>query len=168
MRSERNGGETHLVHEPVWKRPGADNYFMNIAVMVASRSTCLRRRVGSVIVRGKQIVSTGYNGAPQLMPHCLEIGCAREGVPSGERSELCRGAHSEQNAINFAARFGISIEGATVYTTHLPCSWCAKSIINAGIKRVVFLHDYPDPQSRELLKLIAFVKIDGFDPIPIP
>jgi dCMP deaminase len=149
------------------KRPGADNYFMNIALMVASRSTCLRRSVGSVIVRGKQIVSTGYNGAPQLMPHCLDTGCARAGVPSGERSELCRGAHAEQNAINFAARFGISIEGATVYTTHLPCSWCAKSIINAGIKRVVFLVDYPDPQSREILKLIALEKIDGFEPIPI-
>jgi dCMP deaminase len=168
VRADQNSDEKNITFDqPGRKRPGADNYFMNIALMVASRSTCLRRSVGSVIVRGKQIVSTGYNGAPQLMPHCLEIGCAREGVPSGERSELCRGAHAEQNAINFAARFGISIEGATVYTTHLPCSWCAKSIINAGIKRVVFLHDYPDPQSRELLKLIAFERFDGFEPIPI-
>jgi dCMP deaminase len=167
VRAEKKGGEGRLTGRVERKRPGADNYFMNVAFMVASRSTCLRRSVGSVIVRGKQIVSTGYNGAPQLMPHCLDIGCAREGVPSGERSELCRGAHAEQNAINFAARFGISIEGATVFTTHLPCSWCAKSIINAGIKRVVFLHDYPDPQSKEILKLIAFEKMDGFDPIPI-
>jgi len=149
------------------KRPGVDNYFMNIARMVSSRSTCLRRNVGSVIVRGKQIVSTGYNGSPQGMSHCLDIGCAREGVPSGERSELCRGAHAEQNAINFSARYGISIEGSTVYTTHLPCSWCAKSILNAGIIRVVFLEDYPDPQSKELLSLIELQRIEGYSPIPI-
>ena len=149
------------------QRPDIDNYFMNIAIMVSSRSTCLRRQIGSVIVKGKQIVSTGYNGAPQGMPHCLEIGCAREGVPSGERSELCRGAHAEQNAINFSARYGISIDGATVYTTHMPCSWCSKSIINAGIKRVVFLHDYPDPQSKEILGNIELVKVKDFSPILI-
>lgn len=151
----------------VKERPGVDNYFMNIARVVSSRSTCLRRNVGSVIVRGKQIVSTGYNGAPQGMNHCLDIGCAREGVPSGERSELCRGAHAEQNAINFSARYGISIEGSTVYTTHLPCSWCAKSILNAGIIRVVFFEDYPDPQSKELLSLIKLQRIKGYSPIPI-
>jgi dCMP deaminase len=149
------------------ERPDVDNYFMNIARVVSSRSTCLRRSVGSVIVRGKQIVSTGYNGAPQGMSHCLDIGCAREGVPSGERSELCRGAHAEQNAINFSARYGISIEGSTVYTTHLPCSWCAKSILNAGIIRVVFFEDYPDPQSKELLSLIELQRIKGYSPIPI-
>ncbi len=149
------------------ERPDVDNYFMNIARMVSSRSTCLRRNVGSVIVRGKQIVSTGYNGAPQGMGHCLDIGCAREGIPSGERSELCRGAHAEQNAINFSARYGISIEGSTVYTTHLPCSWCAKSILNAGIIRVVFFEDYPDPQSKELLSLIKLQRIEGYSHIPI-
>ena len=151
----------------VKKRPDVDNYFMNIARVVSSRSTCLRRNVGSVIVRGKQIVSTGYNGSPQGMSHCIDIGCAREGVPSGERSELCRGAHAEQNAINFAARYGISIEGSTVYTTHLPCSWCAKSILNAGIIRVVFFEDYPDPQSKELLSLVQLQRIEGYSPIPI-
>ncbi|MBA7672359.1 hypothetical protein ES703_80535 [subsurface metagenome] len=153
--------------QKVIQRPEIDNYFMSIAIMVSSRSTCLRRRIGSVIVKGKQIVSTGYNGAPQGMPHCLDIGCAREGVPSGERSELCRGAHAEQNAINFSARFGISIESATVYTTHLPCSWCSKSIINVGIRRVVFLHDYPDPGSKEILRLINIVRVKDFSPILI-
>ena len=153
--------------QKVIQRPEIDNYFMSIAIMVSSRSTCLRRRIGSVIVKGKQIVSTGYNGAPQGMPHCLDNGCAREGIPSGERSELCRGAHAEQNAINFSARFGISIESATVYTTHLPCSWCSKSIINAGIRRVVFLHDYPDPGSKEILSLINIVRVKDFSPILI-
>lgn len=118
-----------------------------------------------MIVKGKQIVSTGYNGAPQGMPHCVDIGCAREEVPSGERSELCRGAHAEQNAINFSARYGISIDGATVYSTHLPCSWCSKSILNAGIRRVVFLHDYPDPQSKAILKEVELERLDSFTPI---
>jgi dCMP deaminase len=149
------------------KRPGIDNYFMNIAIMVASRTTCLRRHVGSVIVQGKQIVSTGYNGSPQGMPHCIDIGCAREGVPSGERSELCRGAHAEQNAINFAAQYGISIKGATIYTTHLPCSWCSKSIVNSGILRVVFLHDYPDPASKEILGTIGLEEIRDFEKLNI-
>ena len=153
--------------QTVRERPEINNYFMNIANMVSSRSTCLRRRVGSVIVKGKQIVSTGYNGAPQGMPHCLDIGCARENVPSGERSEICRGAHAEQNAINFSARYGISIEGATVYTTHLPCSWCSKSIVNAGIKKVVYLNDYPDPQSKEILKTIELVRFVDFSSILI-
>lgn len=134
------------------ERPELDLYFMRIARVVASRSTCLHRHVGAVIVKGKQIVSTGYNGAPAGQPHCLEIGCARDGIPSGQRSELCRGAHAEQNAINFAARFGISIEGATLYTTHFPCSWCAKSIVNAGVARVVFADDYPDPLAKAILE----------------
>jgi len=148
-------------------RPDIDNYFMNIAFMVSTRSTCLRRKVGAVIIKGKQIVSTGYNGAPQGMPHCIDIGCAREGIPSGERSELCRGAHAEQNAINFSARFGISVENATIYTTHLPCSWCSKSIVNSGIKRVVFLNDYPDPQSKEILSHIKIERLENFLPIKI-
>ncbi|MFW6180929.1 MAG: deoxycytidylate deaminase [Spirochaetota bacterium] len=149
---------------PETSRPGIDHYFMNIAVVVASRATCLRRRVGAVITQGKQIVSTGYNGAPQGMSHCLDIGCARENVPSGTRSELCRGAHAEQNAINFAARYGISIAGATLYTTHLPCSWCAKSIVNAGIERVVFLNDYPDPASKGILGNLTVEQLRGFTP----
>lgn len=141
------------------ERPSLDAYFMHIARVVATRSTCLHRNVGAVIVKGKQIVSTGYNGAPAGQPHCLDIGCAREGVPSGERSELCRGAHAEQNAINFAARFGIGIEGATLYTTHFPCSWCAKSIVNAGIARVVFAEDYPDPQAKAILGAVEVAQV---------
>lgn len=141
-------------------RPTLDYYFMEIAGVVATRSTCLRRQVGAVIVKGKQIVSTGYNGAPAGHAHCLDVGCAREGVPSGQRSELCRAAHAEQNAINFAARYGIPLEGATLYTTHYPCSWCAKSIVNAGIKAVIFAQDYPDPLAKEVLSLLDTRKFE--------
>lgn len=137
------------------ERPDIDTYFMRIAGVVATRSTCLHRRIGAVIVRGKQIVSTGYNGAAMGHPHCLEIGCARAGVPSGQNMELCRAAHAEQNAINFAARYGIAIEGASLYTTHYPCSACAKSIINAGITRVVYEYDYPDPLAKQVLSVIT-------------
>ena len=136
------------------ERLGLDDYFMEIARVVARRSTCLHRKCGAVIVMGKQIVSTGYNGAPSGHPHCLDIGCARENVPSGERSELCRAAHAEQNAINFAARYGISIEGATLYATHYHCSWCAKSIVNAGIARVICSEDYPDPLAKKVLSVL--------------
>jgi dCMP deaminase len=139
-------------------RLSLDDYFMGIARVVAKRSTCLHRQVGAVIVKGKQIVSTGYNGAPSGHPHCLDIGCARHGVPSGQRSELCRGAHAEQNAINFAARYGISIEGATLYTTHYPCSWCAKSLVNAGIASVVYDEDYPDPLAKDVLTTVRVRK----------
>lgn len=139
----------------IYRRPGLDEYFMELAHMVAKRSTCLRRQVGAVIVKGKQIVSTGYNGAPAGHAHCAELGCARVGVPSGQRSEICRAAHAEQNAINFAARYGIPIEGATLYTTHYPCSWCAKSIVNAGVKEVVFGEDYPDTLAKEILSIIV-------------
>ena len=137
-----------------YQRPGLDEYFMDIARVVAKRSTCLRRQVGAVIVKGKQIVSTGYNGAPAGHPHCAEVGCARVGVPSGQRSEICRAAHAEQNAINFAARYGIPIDGATIYTTSYPCSWCAKSIINSGIKEVIFGEDYPDTLAKDILSII--------------
>lgn len=136
------------------ERPDIDTYFMRIAQVVATRSTCLHRLVGAVIVKGKQVVSTGYNGAAAGHPHCLDIGCAREHVPSGTNMELCRGAHAEQNAINFAARYGIAIEGASLYTTLYPCSACAKSIINSGIARVVYEVNYPDPLAKEILSII--------------
>ena len=142
------------------ERLSLDDYFMGIARVVAKRSTCLHRQVGAVIVKGKQIVSTGYNGAPSGHPHCLDIGCARQGVPSGQRSELCRGAHAEQNAINFAARYGIGIEGASLYTTHYPCSWCAKSLINSGIVRVIYDENYPDPLAKEMLSTIQVRRIN--------
>jgi dCMP deaminase len=136
-------------------RPDIDSYFMQIAQVVATRATCLHRRVGAVLVRGKQIVSTGYNGAAAGHPHCLDIGCAREGVPSGQNMERCRAAHAEQNAINQAARHGIAIEGATLYCTHYPCSACAKSIVNAGVVRVVYEADYPDPLAKQVLSILA-------------
>ena len=145
------------------ERPGIDSYFMNIAIMVSSRTTCMRRNVGSVIVKGKQIVSTGYNGAPQGMSHCLDVGCARENVPSGERSELCRGAHAEQNAIVQAAAFGVGIQDSTLYCSHFPCVLCTKMLINAGITRVVAMEGYPDELATELLAE-AGIPIDHITP----
>jgi dCMP deaminase len=135
------------------KRPTWDEYFMAIAEQVATRSTCLRRKVGAVLVVDKRLLATGYNGAPSGVPHCSESGCLREqmAVPSGQRHELCRGLHAEQNAIVQAAKHGVSIGGATLYTTHHPCSMCAKVAINAGIRRIVSGHDYPDDLGKTLL-----------------
>ena len=135
-------------------RPTPDEYFLGIVEQVAKRSTCLRHHDGAVIVRGKQIISTGYNGSVEKLPHCDELGCIREQnrVPSGERQELCRGAHAEGNAITFAARYGIAVQGATMYCSRHPCSYCAKAIANSGIKRVVFIEDYPDELAKEMLQ----------------
>lgn len=134
-------------------RPSWDDYFLKVAKLISSRSTCLRRQVGAVIVIEKRILATGYNGAPQGLLHCAEVGCRREkeGVPRGERQELCRGLHAEQNAIIQAALYGISIRGAFLYCTHQPCSICARMIINSGIKRIVIASGYPDEMARELL-----------------
>ena len=127
-------------------RPTWDEYFFQIAEQVASRSTCMRRQVGAVLVKDKRILSTGYNGAPRGISHCIDVGCLRDelGVPSGERHELCRALHAEQNAIAQAALHGVKIDGATLYCTHQPCSLCAKMIINAGIVEVYFNEGYPD------------------------
>ncbi len=135
-------------------RPSWETYFMDIATLVAKRSTCLRRSVGAVIVKDKRILSTGYNGAPSGLKHCLDIGCLREqlSIPSGERHELCRGIHAEQNAIIQAAFHGVSIKGATLFCTNQPCSICTKMIINAGIKKVYYRSGYADTMSREMLK----------------
>lgn len=135
-------------------RPSWDEYFMEIAEVVKKRSTCLRREVGAIIVRDNRILSTGYNGAPKGLRHCLETGCMRSNlnVPSGERHELCRGLHAEQNAIIQAAVFGTAIDGATIYTTLSPCVVCTKMIINAGIKRIVLREAYNDPLSIDMLK----------------
>ncbi len=135
------------------KRPSWEEYFMDITHMVKSRSTCLRRHIGAVIVKDKNILTTGYNGAPSNTRHCLDIGCLREkmNIPSGERHELCRALHAEQNAIIQAAKHGINIEGADLYCTHLPCLICSKMIINAGIRKIFYEGDYPDPLSREML-----------------
>ena len=121
------------------RRPSWEAYFMNIAELVAQRSTCTRRAVGSIVVKDKRILSTGYNGAPSGIRHCLEVGCLRESlnIPSGERHELCRGIHAEQNAIIQAAYHGVSVKGAVVYCTNQPCSICARMIINNGIKKII-------------------------------
>jgi dCMP deaminase len=136
------------------KRPEWDEYFMQVADVVSRRSTCIRRNIGAVIVKDKRILSTGYNGAPSGLPHCTQIGCLRKelGVPSGERTEICRGLHAEQNALIQAAKYGISVEGSTIYSTAEPCSMCAKMLINAGITRVVYRDPYPDELSRKLFK----------------
>ncbi|NPE31801.1 cytidine deaminase [Methanococcoides sp. SA1] len=133
------------------ERPSIDEYFLEIASVVSKRSTCLRNKVGAVIVRNKRILSTGYNGAPSNMKHCLEIGCIRQqnNIASGTRHEKCRAVHAEQNAIIQAALHGVGIGGATVYCTHQPCILCAKMIINSNITKVVYSTSYPDTDTQE-------------------
>ena len=136
------------------KRPNWDEYFMEVAKLTATRSTCLRRQVGAVIVKDRHIIATGYNGAPRGLSHCDERGgCLRQelGVPSGQRHELCRALHAEQNAIIQAATLGQSIEGGTIYITHQPCAICSKMIINSGINRIVVNEGYPDDLALEFL-----------------
>lgn len=127
---------------------------MEMANVAKKRSTCLRRQVGAVIVKEQRILSTGYNGVPTGIRHCEEVGCIRNklNIPSGERHELCRGLHAEQNAIVNAANFGVSLKGATLYCTTQPCLICTKMIINAGIKRIVYEEGYPDNISLEMLE----------------
>lgn len=134
-------------------RPDWQTYFFQIARLVASRSTCLRRQVGAVIVKDNRILSTGYNGTPAGITHCLERGCIREerNIPSGERHELCRGLHAEQNAIIQAAYHGVSINGADLYCTNQPCIICSKMLINAGIKKIYICDPYPDELAEEML-----------------
>lgn len=128
------------------KRPAADEYFLKVAAVVAERSTCRRHHVGAVAVRDKHILATGYNGAPAGSPDCLELGCLRDelGIPSGERHEICRAIHAEQNVIIQAALHGVSLEGATIYATHTPCVLCAKMLVNAKIKRYLSFGEYND------------------------
>lgn len=135
-------------------RPDWHTYFMKMAFLISERSTCLRRKVGALLVRNKQIISTGYNGAPKMVPHCSETGCLRAemNVPSGERHELCRGVHAEQNAIIQAAVNGTSIKGADLYCTNQPCSICAKMLINAEIQTIYTANTYEDKLARSLLE----------------
>jgi len=133
-------------------RPSWNVYFMDIAHLVSERSTCMRRKVGAVMVKNRAILATGYNGAPAGIPHCSETGCLRHqlNVPSGEKHELCRGLHAEQNAIIQAAVHGISITGASLYCTNHPCSICAKMLINAGIQSIYYQDGYQDDLSKTL------------------
>ncbi|MBN1353387.1 MAG: cytidine/deoxycytidylate deaminase family protein [Candidatus Omnitrophica bacterium] len=136
------------------RRPGWDEYFLSIAKLVAKRSTCLRREVGAVLVKEKRILATGYNGAPSNIKHCEKTGCMRQKlkIPSGQRHELCRGLHAEQNALLQAALHGVSVKGGKIYATTQPCIICAKMLINAGIKEIIISGHYPDKMSKEFLK----------------
>lgn len=127
---------------------------MEIAQVVSKRSTCLRRSVGALIVKDRQIVATGYNGTPKDLPHCEAVGCLREQlkVPSGQMHELCRGIHAEQNAVVQAAYHGVSVKGGTLYCTHQPCVVCTKILINAGIKRIVYANPYPDKLAEDMMR----------------
>ncbi len=134
-------------------RPSWDQYFLAITRQISERSTCLRRKTGAMLVRDKRILTTGYNGAPSGLQHCLVVGCLRDehGIAPGERHELCRGLHAEQNAIIQAALHGVEVVGSSLYSTHHPCALCAKMLINAGISEIFYLEGYPDKLSEDLL-----------------
>jgi dCMP deaminase len=138
-------------------RPDIDEYFLKIASVVAERATCRRHHVGAVAVKDKHILATGYNGAPAGLKDCLELGCLRDelGIPSGERHEICRGIHAEQNVIIQASLHGVSLEGSTIYCTHTPCVLCAKMLVNAKIKRYVSFGKYNDNTFLSLFKEAA-------------
>ena len=142
-------------------RPDSDEYFLKIASVVAERATCHRHNVGAVAVRDKHILATGYNGAPSGLKDCLELGCLRDemGIPSGERHEICRGIHAEQNVIIQASLHGVSIDGSTIYCTHTPCNLCAKMLTNAKIKRFVSFGKYNDNSFVDLFRE-AGIEID--------
>ena len=146
-------------------RPSWPEYFMSITRMVSRRSTCLRRHVGAVLVKDRRILATGYNGAPAGLKHCRETGCLRADIdiPSGERHELCRGLHAEQNAIIQAAYHGISIRGAVLYCTNKPCVICSKMLINAGIREIYYDDGYDDPLADQMLKE-AGIRVVRFTP----
>lgn len=137
------------------ERPKWDDYFMEIAHVVAKRSTCLRRQVGCVLVAERRLLATGYNGPPQGLAHCEDLGgCLREqlGIPRGQRQEVCRALHAEQNAIIQAAVHGVSLKGEVVsYTLTQPCVTCAKMMVNAGIRRIVYRDCYPDELAQQIL-----------------
>ncbi len=137
---------------------------MGITYMVAERSTCTRRKVGAIAVRDKRILATGYTGAPANISHCLDVGCLREelGVPSGQRHEICRGLHAEQNVIVQAAIHGVSIAGADIYCTTQPCLICAKMLINCGVKTIYFAEGYPDELSENMFAE-AGVRLERLD-----
>ncbi|MGQ9855163.1 MAG: deoxycytidylate deaminase [Fervidobacterium sp.] len=147
------------------ERESWDSYFKRLSKMIAERSTCVHRKVGALIVKDKRILATGYNQPPSGFPHCDEIGCIRDdlNIPSGKNQEICYGLHAEQNALMQAAKFGISTDGATIYVTHKPCSVCARLIVNAGIKRVVYIEGYPDPLTDFFFKMCGVELIGGED-----
>ncbi len=145
------------------KRMSWEEYFMGIAKLVAERSTCIRRKVGAVAVKDKRILASGYNGVPSGIAHCFEVGCLREelNIPSGERHEICRGLHAEQNIIIQAAVHGVSLQGAEIYCTTQPCLICTKMLINCQVKKIFFQESYPDELSTKMLQeaKIEFIKL---------
>ena len=143
------------------KRLDVDDYFVKVGSVVAERSTCRRHHIGAVAVRDKHMLATGYNGAPSGTKDCLELGCLRDemSIPSGERHEICRGVHAEQNVIIQAALHGLSLEGSTIYATHTPCVLCAKMLVNARIKRFVSFGKYDDNTFLDLFQQ-AGIEID--------
>ncbi len=147
-------------------RPDWDDYFISITLDVSKRATCLRAQVGAIIVKDKRILTTGYNGAPKGLPHCLDEGCEIVG------GHCVRCLHAEQNAILQAAEYGVPLEGATIYITHQPCVTCAKMIINAGIKRVVYAGNYPDELAMKYLHMaeldIEHMDLGARTPAPPP
>ena len=149
-------------------RPDWDTYFMDMAKLAARRSSCLRRAVGAVLVKDRRLLATGYNGVPSGVTHCEVVGCLRERlkVPSGERHELCRGLHAEQNAIIQAAYHGSAVNGAEVYVTLQPCVTCAKTLINAGVRRIIYLEGYSDTLTREMLDEVGMELLKLADPSP--
>jgi len=149
-------------------RPDWDTYFMEMARLAARRSTCLRRAVGAVLVKDRRVLATGYNGVPSGVTHCEVTGCLREklGVPSGERHELCRGLHAEQNAIIQAALHGVSIREAVLYCTNMPCVICAKMLINARVRRIVYLDGYADPLAGDMLAEAGVELVKLGEPVP--
>ncbi|MGC8902180.1 MAG: deoxycytidylate deaminase [Fervidobacterium sp.] len=151
------------INPPKNERESWDDYFKKLARVIAERSTCIHRKVGALIVKDKRILATGYNQPPSGFPHCDEIGCIRDdlNIPSGKNQEICYGLHAEQNALMQAAKFGISTDGATIYVTHKPCSVCARLIINAGIKRVVYIEGYPDPLTDFFFKICKIELVGG-------
>ncbi len=145
------------------KRPTWDDIFIQKARIMAGRSSCLRRQVGAVIVVNNREIASGYNGSVAGTPHCEEVGCKREelNIPSGERQEICRAIHAEQNAILQCALTGVIPTGGTMYTTFQPCVTCAKLIANVGIRRIVYEGDYPDKLALIILQE-AGVKIEKY------
>lgn len=145
------------------KRPSWDSYFLKIAMLVGERATCHRHFVGAILVKNKQILTTGYNGSPSGLRDCFELGCLRDkrNIPSGTRHEICRAIHAEQNAVIQAALHGVSTEDSIMYCTHTPCVLCAKILVNAKIKRYVTYENYADKTFLEIFKKsgIEFVKI---------
>ena len=140
-------------------RPDWNEYFLKLVRIIAQRSTCRRRQVGALLIKDKRIIASGYNGAPSGMPHCLDIGCLREQlkIPSGERQELCRGLHAEMNAIIQAAIYGVSTKDSILYCTNYPCILCAKMLVQAKIKKLIFISDYPDKEAKKVFEEAGIV-----------